>query len=192
MLRGRVERFTEALKSGVEARPLSGQDLIAPEVTSWFLPATEAIMAAEQSSELVGGDASTELASNRTGLAFERTRLGLDRTLMAVVRTSLSLIGFGFTIYQVFSKASALIPKADQTARTLGLALLVLGLALLIMGLVSHSRSERDLDRREERLCAARLLPPAVRRRATPTYVTALALLIIGLLALGSVAFRLI
>lgn len=149
-------------------------------------------MSVDKSSEFVGGDASVELASNRTSLSFERTRWSLDGALMSVVRTSLSLIGFGFTIHQVFSKASALIPRADVTARNLGLALLTLGLALLVMGLVSHRRSERALDQRRQRLHEMGLLRREAHYRATPTYVTALALLIIGLLALGSVAFRLV
>ena len=149
-------------------------------------------MSAERSNELVGGDASTELASNRTSLSFDRTRWSLDGTLMSVVRTSLSLIGFGFTIYQVFSKASALIPRADVTGRNLGLALLTLGLALLIMGLISHSRSERALEQRRQRLQALGLLRSEGRHHTTPTYLTALALLIIGLAALISVALRLV
>lgn len=149
-------------------------------------------MDARDSSELIGGDPSVELSSNRTSLSFERTRWSLDGTLMSVVRTSLSLIGFGFTLHQVFSKASALIPRADVTGRNLGLALLILGLALLVMGLVSHRRAERDLEQRRERLHAMGLLRREAHYRPTPTYVTALALLIIGLLALGSVALRLV
>ena len=49
-------------------------------------------------------DASTELASRRTGMSFQRTRMSADRTLMSVMRTSLALIGFGFTIFQFFEK----------------------------------------------------------------------------------------
>jgi putative membrane protein len=149
-------------------------------------------MSLEKSSEFIGGDASTELASNRTALSFDRTRWSLDGTLMSVVRTSLSLIGFGFTIHQVFSRASALIPRADVTGRNLGLALLVLGLALLVMGLLSHSNSQRALERRRTRLYELGLMRSDVHYHMTPTYFTALALLIIGLLALGSVAFRLV
>jgi hypothetical protein len=40
--------------------------------------------------ELIGGDVSSELSSNRTSLSFERTRMSSDRTLMSTVRTSLS------------------------------------------------------------------------------------------------------
>lgn len=148
-------------------------------------------MGVEDPGELIGGDASTELSSNRTSLSFDRTRLGFDRTLMAIVRTSLSLIGFGFTMYQVFSKASALIPRADATARNLGLALLILGLALLTMGLISHTRADRQLEQRRERLYQLGLLRREARYSATPTYVTALALLMVGLVALASVIFRL-
>lgn len=47
-------------------------------------------------------DASTELASRRTGMAFQRTRLAAGQTVMEVIRTSLSLLSFGFTIQEVF------------------------------------------------------------------------------------------
>ena len=46
-------------------------------------------MPEDDTSEMIGGSATTELASNRTGLAFERTMMGADRTLMAIVRTAL-------------------------------------------------------------------------------------------------------
>lgn len=141
---------------------------------------------------LIDDDAGTELSSNRTSLSFERTRMSADRTLMSIVRTSLSLISFGFTINQVFSKASSLIPKADQSGRNLGLALLVLGVGLLAMGIYSHSKFDHELTGRRERLHGMKLLHHAVQYRATPTYVTALGLLITGIGATGVVVFRLL
>jgi putative membrane protein len=141
---------------------------------------------------LIDGDPSTELSSNRTSLSFERTRMSADRTLMSIVRTSLSLISFGFTINQVFSKASTLIPKADQSGRNLGLALLLLGVALLATGIYSHNKFDHELTDRRERLHGMKLLRRAVQYRATPTYVTALGLLIVGIGATGIVIFRLL
>ena len=141
---------------------------------------------------LVGGDPRVELASNRTSLSFERTRMSADRTLMSIVRTSLSLISFGFTLYQVLGKASALLPNASVAGRRAGVAMLVLGLLLLVMGILSHGRFDQELSTRRERLHGLHLLRRAVQYRATPTYVTALALLVIGLVMLSTVAFRLL
>ena len=140
----------------------------------------------------IGGDARTDLASNRTSLSFERTRMSSDRTLMATVRTALSLISFGFTIYQVLGKASALVPNASVTGRNLGLGMLVLGIAMLVMGLISHSVFDRELARRRERLRGMALLRRDVRYHATPTYLSALALLALGLMAFASIAMRLL
>jgi putative membrane protein len=141
-------------------------------------------------SGLVGGDAATELASNRTSMAFDRTRMSSDRTLMATVRTSLSLISFGFTINQVFSRASVLIPGADASGRRLGLALLVLGVLLLVMGIANHSLFDRELGARRARLYELQLVRRAIRYHATPTYLTAVALLAIGLIAIADIAFK--
>jgi putative membrane protein len=141
--------------------------------------------------KLVGGDAQVELSSNRTSLSFERTRMSADRTLMSTVRTSLSLISFGFTIHEVFSRASNLFPHAEASGRRLGLSLLSLGILVLVMGLISHTLFDRELGARRRRLHDISLLRRAVEYRATPTYVAALCLLVIGLLALGRVAFQL-
>lgn len=145
-----------------------------------------------QDPEMIGGDAGTELASNRTSLAFERTRMGSDRTLMAQVRTSLSLISFGFTIHEVFRKGANLIPGADQTGRNLGLALLIMGIGMLIGGILSHRRFDRDLLARHERLYGMGLLRHADGYNATTTYVVAVTLLVVGLGALGSIAWRML
>jgi putative membrane protein len=141
--------------------------------------------------DLVGGDARVDLASNRTSLSFERTRMSADRTLMSTVRTSLSLISFGFTINQVFTKATKLIPGAERSGRRLGLALLVLGVVLLVMGIITHGSFARELGARRERLYELHLLRRAVHYQATPTYVAAVALLAIGLLAIADVGMKL-
>lgn len=145
----------------------------------------------DDASTLIGNDPSTELSSNRTSLSFERTKMSADRTLMSVVRTSLSLIGFGFTLYQVFGKASNLV-NADVTGRRLGVAMLVLGIALLAMGIIGHHHFDRSLGQRRDRLHGFALLRHAADYHATPTYITAVALLMIGLFALTSVSFRLL
>jgi putative membrane protein len=140
--------------------------------------------------DLIGGDARTDLASNRTSLALERTRMSSDRTLMSTLRTSLSLISFGFTIYQVLGKASVLLPHASETGRNLGLGMLVVGLATLVMGIASHGLFDRQLGRRRDRLLKAGLLRHAAHYHVTPTYVSALAVLVLGLGALTSIMLR--
>ncbi len=142
-------------------------------------------------SECLGGDPATELSSNRTSLSFERTRMSADRTLMSTVRTSLSLISFGFTIHEVFSRASNLVPGVDQSGRRLGLALLVLGVLLLVMGIVSHSLFVRALSERRERLFRLHLVRRAIHYHATPTYVAAVSLLVLGLMAIADIALKL-
>jgi putative membrane protein len=144
------------------------------------------------SGRLIKGDAGTELSASRTSLAFERTRMGSDRTLMATLRTSLSLISFGFTIYQILGKASGVLPRASETARNVGLSLLVLGLVVLAMGIVSHSTFDRELARRRTRLYEEQLLHQAPQYRMTPTYISAVALLVIGLATLGSILLRMV
>lgn len=144
-----------------------------------------------ETTELIAGDAGTELSSNRTSLSFERTRMSSDRTLMSTVRTSLSLISFGFTINQVFSRSNRLIPGADASGRRLGLALLCLGVLVLTMGIATHTIFDRALGARRERLYELRLLRRVVRYHATPTYVAAVSLLAIGLLAIADIAFKL-
>jgi putative membrane protein len=113
-----------------------------------------------------------------------------DRTLMAQVRTSLSLIGFGFTIYQVLGRASGILPRASETARNAGLAMLLLGLAILAMGIVSHAIFDHSLATRRDRLFQAALLHNPANYRMTPTYVTAIALLLIGLAITASILVR--
>jgi putative membrane protein len=141
--------------------------------------------------ELIHGDAGVELASNRTSLSIERTRMSADRTLMSTVRTSLSLISFGFTIYKVLGNASSLIPRASETARNVGLAMLTLGVVLLVAGIASHSVFDRELGLRRARLYEAGLLHRDIHYRATPTYIAAVALLVIGLSVIGSIVLRL-
>ena len=143
--------------------------------------------------DLIGGSPGTELAANNSSLAFERTRMAADRTLMAILRTALSLIGFGFTLDKVFSSSGAksLLPDADMTAQRLGEALLTLGLLLLAMGIWSHAKFGRELTGRRQRLYDRGLLHNPLNYRATPTFIVAILLLLVGVGALASIMFRL-
>jgi putative membrane protein len=144
------------------------------------------------SPDLIGGDANLDLASNRTALSFDSTRMSADNTLMATVRTSLSLISFGFTIHQVLGRASGVLPRASESARNIGMAMLVLGLVVLALGIASRTRFGHELGRRRQRLVQAALLAPGGEYAAFATYLAAWALLVIGVGALASILVRLI
>jgi uncharacterized membrane protein YidH (DUF202 family) len=133
----------------------------------------------------------TEMSMRRTGMSFQRTRLSADRTLMSVIRTSLSLIGFGFTIFQFFEKLKDTGTLTHAAApRNFGIALVLLGIAMLIIGIVYHVRFMLGL--REERKAMADLglvhaesgFPPSM------TLITAVILLLIGLVAIVSMVFQ--
>jgi putative membrane protein len=143
--------------------------------------------------DLVGHEPATELASNRTSLAVERTRMAADRTLMAIVRTALSLIGFGYTIYQAFHQLqkSGLLPLREQAPRNFGLGLVLLGILMLVMGIASHAVFGGQINRRRQRLFSLGLLRRDIHYHATPTFIVAVLLLLIGLAAAVGIIFRL-
>jgi putative membrane protein len=153
---------------------------------------TSATPVAASAADLLGGDAAVELSSNRTSLSFERTRMSADRTLMSIVRTALSLIGFGFTIYQVFHRAQEahLLPLGERAPRNFGLALVLLGVLLLAMGIISHAGFGVKLNQRRARLFSLALVRRDIHYRTTPTFVTALLLLLIGVAAAAGIVFR--
>ena len=136
-------------------------------------------------------DKSVELSSRRTGMSFQRTRMSADRTLMSVIRTSLSLIGFGFTIFQVFSKALKL-PHATLSAeapRNFGIALVSLGVLMLLFGIVYHVRFMLGLRSERAMMKQAGLIHGESAYPVSLTLITAVILLGIGLLALVSMVF---
>jgi putative membrane protein len=142
---------------------------------------------------LLGGSASTELASNRTAMAFERTRMAADRTLMAMIRTALSLIGFGFTIFQFFHRLGGqfgIDAVTEESARNFGASLVALGVGLLVTGLVTHHLALRHLDDRRKGLHALSLLRHGPTYRTTPTAVVGLLLLVVGLLVVTGIVLR--
>lgn len=149
-------------------------------------------MADEQSTgNPLGGSVSNELSSRRTGMSFQRTRLSADRTLMSVIRTSLSLIGFGFTIFQFFDKLKeAEVLTRSQAPRNFGMALVALGITLLLLGIVYHVwfmiglRRERRNMAEEGLIHAESIFPPSM------TLITAMLLLLIGIVAILSMVFR--
>jgi putative membrane protein len=133
---------------------------------------------------------SVELSGRRTGMSFQRTRMSADRTLMSVIRTSLSLISFGFTIYQVFTKAhEAGIIESSAAPGNFGRALVLLGTLVLALGIVYHVRFMLELRDERARMKADGLIHGESRFPVSLTLITAVALLAIGLFAFASTLF---
>jgi putative membrane protein len=137
---------------------------------------------------------SFELSSRRTGLSFQRTRMSADRTLMSVIRTSLSLIGFGFTIYQFFRFLRETAGMAQMVpinaARNFGLGLILLGVGMLVLGIVYHLRFMRELRAERHMMVEQRLVHGELSYPVSMTLITAVLLLLLGLVALFSVVAR--
>jgi putative membrane protein len=143
------------------------------------------------SEALIGGSDTVELASDRTSLAFERTQMAADQTLMATVRMALSLISFGFTINEVFQQLGEGSPlRGGPAAHYFGLALVLLGICSLFLALLGHRRFMMELVRRKERLFELGLKRHGAHFERTPTYITALVLLLLGLAAATSIIWR--
>jgi putative membrane protein len=142
---------------------------------------------AHAKAHMVAGDLSTELSSRRTGMSFQRTRMSADRTLMSIIRTSLSLIGFGFTIFQLFEKLrDAQVLRRAEAPRNFGIALAALGSAMLISGIVFHVNFMLGLRRERATMTAQRLIHADSVFPVSLTLLVAIALLILGLLAIAS------
>ena len=130
---------------------------------------------------------STELSARRTGMSFQRTRMSADRTLMSVIRTSLSLISFGFTIYQMFTRAhEAGILQSSVAASSFGRVLVLLGTVMLGLGIVYHLQFMVELRRQRAEMKSAGLIHGEGRFPISLTLITAVALLVIGLFAFAS------
>jgi putative membrane protein len=141
---------------------------------------------------LIQNSASDELSSNRTSLAFERTRMATDRTLMATVRTSMSLISFGFTINEAFLqwRQEQNPSQHGGAAAYFGLALVVLGIVTLALGVTGHRKFMRSLSKRRARLFELGLVRHTDQYEPTPTFISALLLLVLGLVAAASIIIR--
>jgi uncharacterized membrane protein YidH (DUF202 family) len=134
----------------------------------------------------------TEMSMRRTGMSFQRTRMSDDRTLMSVIRTSLSLIGFGFTIYQGFSKLHDAGAIANPEApRNFGIALVFLGIAMLIVGMVHHVQFMMELRRTRREMKRQGLVHGESRFPVSITFMVSLGLLLLGLAAIANMVFKL-
>jgi putative membrane protein len=134
---------------------------------------------------------SVELSSRRTGMSFQRTRMSADRTLMSVIRTSLSLISFGFTIYQVLQKLrdAGQIAHA-QSGRNFGVTLVALGILMLLGGIIYHVQFMQGLRHEREAMREAGLVHAQSVFPISLTFITAILLLALGVVAIVSMIFQ--
>jgi putative membrane protein len=134
---------------------------------------------------------SLELSSRRTGMSFQRTRMSADRTLMSIIRTSLSLISFGFTIFQFFQKlAESNVLTHARPARNFGVTLVTIGIAMLLLGIIYHVQFMLGLREERGRMKTSGLIHGESRFPVSLTLITALALLIVGIIAVVSMTLR--
>jgi putative membrane protein len=129
-------------------------------------------------------------ADATTHFAWLRTRMAAERTLMAWVRTSVSLIGFGFTIFQFFSRLSTMANVAQASephlARYVSLALIGAGTLGLGIALFEYQWLLRYLWGPDFRPVAG-----VTRDRwNTPVFAVTIFLMLIGLAAFVSVYLR--
>ena len=133
---------------------------------------------------------SVELSSRRTGMSFQRTRMSADRTLMSVIRTSLSLIGFGFTIFQTFSKLhDSGVLKSAGAPRRFGETLVLIGIAMLVLGIGYHVSFMVGLRKEREAMQRLGLVHGESHFPLSLTLVTAILLLVVGIFAMLSMAY---
>jgi putative membrane protein len=137
-------------------------------------------------------EASMKLSANRTSLSLERTTMSVDRTLMSAVRTALSLISFGFTIGELFERlrSAGTIAVGQHAARNFGLALILLGVGILAAGIGTHAYYQHSLAQRREKLRREHLLPDTPHFQTSPTFISAIILMIIGIVAALSLVLR--
>ena len=111
---------------------------------------------------------------------------------MSVIRTSLSLISFGFTIYQFFERMSQTnaIAAGSGQARRFGLSLVVLGLVMLLVGIGYDIAFMSGLRSLRAKLAGEGLIHAETQFPRSYTLVVAFLLLVIGVLAVMSLAFH--
>jgi putative membrane protein len=156
----------------------------APDTAAAAGPGLAEMMAAQR----------TDMAAQRTELAYQRNRFAADRTLMAIMRTSLSMIGFGFTIFSFFSSVAAreaighIVP--DRAPGRFGLALVVLGVVLLMAGIAADMRYMAKLRRQHRWLLDSEWAGGIDPMDRSLIAVSAIVLLLIGLVAIGVIMIR--
>jgi len=97
-----------------------------------------------------------------------------------------------FTIFEAFRQLqrSGGLPADGSAPTYMGMALVLLGVTMLVMGILSHMHFGRALNERRERLFNCRLLHNDLRYHATPTFIIAFLLLVVGTVAMISMVAR--
>ena len=109
---------------------------------------------------------------------------------MSVIRTALSLISFGFTIFQFFQKLHVTSTlDGNQPVRRFSIALVLLGTGMPVFGIGYHLVFMRGLRQERQQLKKEGLIHPESKFPVSLT-LTAIALLVIGLLAFVSMVFK--
>lgn len=136
-------------------------------------------------------DHRTDMSMRRTDMSFERTHMAAERTLMSIIRTALSLIGFGFTIHQAFERLkSAGVIEHAAAPRNFGLALISVGVLLLVGGIVNYARFGGRLQHVRQDMKSAGLIHAGIPFPVSVTFLCAVILLLIGLMAGASMLFN--
>jgi putative membrane protein len=115
-----------------------------------------------------------------------------EQLLLSTMQVSLNLIGFGFTIYEIFSSAAEKtgLVRVSVMASRVGISLLTLGLILLSGGLWGHRRTRRQLRERRAQLIA-RGIAVAPRDPLSPVFGVGCLLLLVGFAILGAIGVHL-
>jgi putative membrane protein len=132
--------------------------------------------------EMARNDQAAVSGAERTNLALQRTVIAAERTLMAWIRTAISMIGFGFTIDKFFEYLPVEVEKGNfrhlRAPRNLGLTLVALGTLALAAAALQH------------RQLLKRIGTPSGRHVWSISFVVAIAVVLIGLLAFYGVWLR--
>ncbi len=129
-------------------------------------------------------------AKVETHFSWVRTRMSLERTLMSWVRTGTALIGFGFTIFQFlqnFNRTPGVAPVQPHAPQILGLALIGGGIAALVIAAWEYHQISNYLWENQFK-------PIAGFRESqgkTPLLALTMLLVLVGIFAFVTVAFRL-